>query len=148
MIETLEQMIERHEGYRDRPYDDATGKTVKQGDTIIGYLTIGIGHNLEKPIPREVLIHLLKLDIADATNDCLRAFPWFVELTEIRKRAMIDLCFNLGLPRLQKFVKFLRAMSLNEYDTAANELIESSWFKQVGRRGPEIAGMIRGSVEV
>lgn len=148
MIETLEQMLERHEAYRDRPYDDATGKTVRQGDTIIGHLTIGIGHNLEKPIPREVLIHLLKLDIADATNDCLHAFPWFTELTETRKRAMIDLCFNLGLPRLQKFVKFLKAMSLGNYDTAANELMDSTWFKQVGLRGPEVVGMIRGSEQV
>lgn len=147
MIETLEQMIERHEGYRDRPYDDATGKPVKRGDTIQGYLTIGIGHNLEKPLSRKAILFILGEDIADAANDCLHHFPWFVDLSQRRRWAMIDLCFNMGIGGLLKFKKFLAAMSLGNYETAANELQDSLWFKQVGVRGPEIVGMIRGSAE-
>lgn len=136
MIETLEQMLERHEGYRSTIYVDS-----------LGIETVGIGHNLHKPLTRAAIMHILKDDITDATNDCLHAFPWFADLSHVRQWAMIDLCFNLGLPKLQTFKKFLAAMNLGHYDTAANELVDSLWFKQVGKRGPEIVGMIRGSAE-
>lgn len=137
MIETIEQMLERHEGYRSTPYLDS-----------VGVQTIGIGHNLTKPLSRNAILQILRDDLADATDDCLHAFPWFSELSEPRQRAMLNLCFNLGLPKLQKFPRFLAAMSLGEYETAANELQNSLWFKQVGNRGPEVVGLIRGSTEV
>lgn len=136
MAETLEQMIERHEGYKPTIYIDS-----------VGVETVGIGHNLHKPLTREAILHILRDDIADATNDCLHAFPWFPELSQARQWAMIDLCFNLGLKRLLGFPKFLNAMSLGDYERAASELQDSLWFKQVKSRGPEIVGMIRGSTE-
>jgi lysozyme len=137
MLETLEQMIERHEGYRTTPYIDS-----------VGVQTIGIGHNLHKPLTRTAIVQILRDDIADATNECVHEFPWFAELSKTRQWAMIDLCFNLGLKRLLGFRKFLEAMSLGEYERAAVEFQDSLWFKQVKSRGPEIVGMIRGSTEV
>lgn len=137
MLETLEQMIERHEGYRTTPYIDS-----------VGVQTIGIGHNLHKPLTRTAIVQILRDDIADATNECIHEFPWFAELSKPRQWAMIDLCFNLGLKRLLGFRKFLDAMSLGEYERAAIELQDSLWFRQVKSRGPEIVGMIRGSTEV
>ena len=137
MIETLEQMLERHEGYRSTPYLDS-----------VGVQTIGIGHNLHKPLSRNAIMQILRDDIVDATNDCVHAFPWFAELSEPRQRAMINLCFNLGLPKLLKFTKFLAAMELGNYATAADELMDSLWFKQVKSRGVEIVGLIRGAQEV
>ena len=133
--ETLEAMIERHEGYRTTPYIDS-----------LRVQTIGIGHNLHKPLTRAAIEHILRDDIADATNDCLHAFPWFTELTQARRYAMIDLCFNLGLTKLLGFRQFLDAMSLGDYEKAATELQDSLWFKQVKSRGPELVGMIRGQV--
>lgn len=137
MLETLEQMIERHEGYCSTPYQDS-----------LGILTIGIGHNLSKPLSRAAVMQIFRDDIADTINDCVHAFPWFNELNEPRRKAMINLCFNLGLPKLLKFKKFLAAMELGNYETAANELVDSLWYKQVKSRGPEIVGLIRGSAEV
>jgi len=144
MLETLEQMIERHEGYRTTPYIDS-----------VGVQTIGIGHNLHKPLTRTAIVQILRDDIAEAKNDCIHAFPWFAELSQPRQWAMIDLCFNMGLTKLvgngkdiPGFQKFLKAMSLGNYEQAAVELQDSLWFKQVKSRGPEIVGMIRGSTEV
>ena len=137
MNEALERMIERHEGCRPTPYIDS-----------VGVQTIGIGHNLHKPLSRVAIMQIFRDDLTEAINECTHAFPWFCDLTEPRQHAMIDLCFNLGLTRLLGFPKFLDAMSLSDYDRAANELQDSLWFKQVKSRGPEIVGMIRGSTEV
>lgn len=135
-METLEQMIERHEGYRATPYIDS-----------VGVQTIGIGHNLHKPLSRTAIIQILRDDLADAVNDCLHAFPWYADLSEPRQRAIVNMCFNLGLPKLQKFTKFLQAMELGNYDTAANEMLDSLWAKQVKGRARELADLIRGTVE-
>lgn len=134
MSETLEQMLERHEGYKPTIYIDS-----------VGVETVGIGHNLHKPLRREAILHILRDDIDDATNECLHAFPWFADLTPARKDVLVNMCFNLGLSRLSKFAKFLKAMEMGNYETAANEMLDSLWAKQVKGRAIELANMIRGS---
>lgn len=132
-METLDEMIQRHEGLRLQPYIDS-----------VGIQTIGYGHNLHKPITLAAAEQIFKDDLADAKNDCLHAFPWFAELTEPRQWVLIDMCFNLGLPRLKKFVKFLRAAELGDYDTAADEMLASLWSRQVKSRALELANLMRG----
>jgi len=134
--ESLEQMLERHEGCRTTPYIDS-----------VGVQTIGLGHNLHKPLSRAAIMQIFRDDLADAINECHHAFPWFADLTEVRQYAVIDMCFNLGLPRLLKFTKFLTAMDRGDYDTAANEMLDSLWSRQVKGRAVELAGMVRGSQE-
>jgi lysozyme len=123
----------RHEGLRLVPYMDTTG-----------HLTIGVGHNLSKPISHRAAMLILEDDIADAKNDCLHAFPWFVELNEQRQAVIINMCFNLGLSRLKKFAGMLKAIELGDYDKAADEMLDSLWTKQVGKRAVELAAIMRG----
>lgn len=133
MDDTLEALIERHEGCRFEPYLDSEGVQ-----------TIGIGHNLHKPLTRTAVEQIFKDDLADAINECVHAFPFFLELSQARQWVLIDMCFNLGLPRLQKFTKFLEAVELGHYETAANEMLESLWAKQVKSRALELATLMRG----
>lgn len=135
--ETLLQFIERHEGCRTTIYIDTSGVE-----------TIGIGHNLHKPLSRAAIEQIQRDDVNDAYGDCLHAFPWFAELTVARQWVLVDMCFNLGLAGLLKFKKFISAMALGDYETAAVEMLDSLWAKQVKGRALELANMIRGSVEV
>jgi len=135
--ETLLDMLIRHEGKRRILYEDS-----------LGVPTIGVGHNLSKPLSDAAILQILRDDVNDAYNECLHAFPWFMDLTEARQRAVIDMCFNMGLPRLLGFKKFLQAMALGDYDTAANEMLDSLWAKQVKSRALELANMIRGAEQV
>ena len=64
------------------------------------------------------------------------------------KIVVTDMMFNMGLPRLKGFTKFLKAMELGDYETAANEMLDSLWAKQVKGRALELANMIRGTVQV
>jgi lysozyme len=148
MKETLEQMIERHEGCCATAYDDATGKPLTQGLFLLGNLTIGVGHNLMKPLSRKVINLIRDEDINDARNECVHTFPWFADLTEDRQKALIDMCFNLGLPRLLGFKKFLKAMALGDYEMAAKELLDSDAGRKLKARYTELANMVRGTEEV
>lgn len=137
MTESLTDMLIRHEGLRMRPYQDS-----------LGNWTVGVGHLMSNPLSFRAVMTILADDIDAAKNDCLHAFPWFADLDETRQAAIINMRFNMGLPRLQRFVKFLKAMELGDYDTAAKEMLDSLWSKQVGKRAQELASMIQGSTEV
>jgi len=51
---------------------------------------------------------------------------------------MVNMCFNLGYPRLSKFKKFLAAMEDNDFETAAKEMMDSKWATQVGDRAERL----------
>jgi GH24 family phage-related lysozyme (muramidase) len=63
-------------------------------------------------------------------------------LSDVRKRACADLCYNMGEGGLSKFKNFLSAMKAGDYNAAGAALRDSGWFNQVGQRGPRIISMI------
>jgi len=129
----LVSQLQRHEGLRLKPYLDSVGK-----------LTIGYGRNLDaNGISHDEADYLLGNDIERAHADLVRSLPWFSSLDSTRQAAMVNLCFNLGLTRLLGFEHALRAMSLQRYEDAADEFLDSKWARQVGQRAVELAGMIR-----
>jgi lysozyme len=68
-------------------------------------------------------------------------------LSEVRRRALVDMAFNLGKPRLSKFVKFLNAVKIQDWQTAGRELVDSVWYGQVYGRGGDIVSMIVNNVD-
>lgn len=136
-MESFEDMLIRHEGVNPRLYPDSEKVP-----------TIGIGHNLYKPISARAIRVIFEDDLADAKNDCLHAFPWFADLNEARQWVLINMCFNLGLPRLQGFYKFLGAVERGDYDTAATEMLDSLWAKQVKKRAQELAALMQGGAGI
>jgi lysozyme len=64
-------------------------------------------------------------------------------MSEVRQRALADLVFNMGMSRLHGFVKTLDALQRRDYETAAEELLDSNYAKQVGARSVRVAEMIR-----
>ncbi|MDH4235612.1 MAG: glycoside hydrolase family protein [Nitrospira sp.] len=135
--DTLIAQIKRHEGLRLKPYYCTAGK-----------LTVGYGRNLEDVgVDADEAEGMLRNDLARVENECLHVFPWFSELSEARQEVILNMCFNLGLAGLKKFTKFLKAVELGNYDTAADEMLESLWAKQVKSRALELASMMRGSAE-
>lgn len=135
-----------------------------------GFATIGHGHNLEarlpKVTPEEAAIRrvaLLKMRITPEDAERLLAsdmeaaevalldhWPWMVGLDGVRLAAFVNLAFNMGVPRLAGFKDTLAALQAGDYETAANELQDSRWFRQVGDggggyfdRGEEIVSQVR-----
>src|SRR3990167_6592863 len=132
MIDRLKEQIILHEGIRLKPYNDTKGK-----------LTIGVGHNLtDNGIPFEISEKLLEGDLIIAVLDLKRALPWFEKLDEIRQRVLIDMCFNLGINGLLKFVKTLKSIEEGEYKFASLQMLQSLWAQQVGKRAIRLAEMM------
>ena len=127
----LISMLKRHEGLRLKPYLCTADQ-----------LTIGYGRNLESMgISRYEAEVMLVSDIERCYNE-LEVFGWFVGLDVVRQEAMVDLLFNLGLPRFLGFKKMIRHLSNKEYSQAAAELLNSRYAIQVGDRANELAYML------
>ncbi len=120
----------------------------------VGLPTAGIGHLLranEKPLypvvtavsPQQVT-QWFNQDAQFSISGVQRllGMTTWDELSDTRKRACADLCFNLGEGRLSKFVRFIAAMKAQDYNMAGKSLRESKWFAQVSSRGPKIITMI------
>jgi lysozyme len=139
-MEKLVAMLKRHEG-----------EVVTNGRHVAykcpeGYWTLGIGRNIDPEngigLSDEEVDFLLENDIARVIKELAAEYPWFNDLDDVRKDAMIDIAFNLGATRLRGFRKALAAMEVADYATAATEFLDSRWAKQVGGRALELTDMI------
>lgn len=131
----LVEMLRLHEGVRYKVYLCSEG-----------YETIGVGRNISEGglgLSKDEVDFLLVNDIERVQNELDRNYPWFANLDEVRRDAIIDICFNIGLTRLRGFVNALAAMSRSQYEIAADEFMDSRWSQQVGNRAVEVTEMIR-----
>ena len=144
-VQRVIEQLKRHEGLRLTVYDDATGKPVAKGDTLQGNPTIGVGRLLTegRGLTTIEVEMLLENDIEVVVDDLNRNVPWWNELNDARQAVLINLCFNMGWPRLSLFEKMLAALECGDMDTAADEMIDSRWFSQVGLRGLELSEQLR-----
>ena len=128
-----------------------------EGDRVFPYLdteqniTIGIGHNLSGVgISTDVRDLLFEEDVRDAEDSLDRALPWWTTLNPTRQRALVELCFNMGIGSerekhgLLSFTVTLEHLRAGRYDQAADGFAHSQWARQVkARRAQRLAYMIR-----
>lgn len=132
-LDALRQELEEDEGRTNKLYRCPAGK-----------LTIGVGHNIEQDgVPDQIVDALLNIDIQDAKTDLDRAFPFWRTLSDARQRALVNMCFNMGIRRLVGFKKMWSALGDDDYERAAKEALNSKWAQQVGSRAVRLADMIR-----
>ena len=129
----LSEMLIRHEGLRRKPYRDTVRK-----------MTIGVGRNLDDiGITREEALVLLKNDMARVRREVRRAFPWFARLNAVRRNVVLNMVFNIGLPRFRQFKKTIAAIKARNWDEASCEMLDSKWARQVKGRARELARMMK-----
>ena len=132
----LIEMLKIHEGVETHAYKCSASK-----------ISIGVGRNIDPEggigLQEDEIDYLLQNDIDRIITELDFEYDWFSDLNEARQDAMVDISFNLGQTRLRKFQKALTAMSKSDWDTAADEFMDSKWSKQVGNRAKELTGIIR-----
>jgi lysozyme len=134
----LKKQLMRHEGVRVKPYQDSEG-----------ILTIGVGRNLEdKGLSESEVMFLLNNDIEEAYMECQRIIPGFRVMNSVRRQVLVNMAFNLGIPRLMGFKKMMAALRIGNYEEAAVEMLDSKWARQVGDRALELAEMMRKGVQL
>ena len=128
----IRELLELHEGKRTKPYTDTEGN-----------LTIGIGYNLENGIPDEIIYRLLEIKVEEAKSELDRDMPDWKDHSQDRQLVLVDMMYNLGAPKFHTFFKMRKALLTKDYETAADEMLDSKWARQVGMRAERLADMMR-----
>lgn len=123
----------RREGLRLKPYHDTVNK-----------LTIGYGRNLDDMGITEAEAEAMLNNDIERVMGNLEKVEWYTGLDDARKAVIVDMAFNMGLPRLFKFKKMIAAIKAGDYETAADEMVNSKWYGQVGERAVELVAVMRG----
>lgn len=140
-----QELIDRvtaSEGLKRLPYRDS-----------LGIETIGIGHNLTKPISVGACDYILADDLTDAKGQVDVALPWAAGLGDVRYFTLVELAFNMGLGvaggahGLLSFTHFIEALKTGQYMNASRSLLQSKWAVEVGEeRSERIAKQIESGV--
>lgn len=136
----LHGSLPKHEDVRQFPYDDATGRTLKTGDTIKGNITIGIGRNLSAVGVSESEMEMFADNDITAAEMAVRdLLDNFDALSDVRKAVMVEMAFNLGYEGLGEFHRTLQAVREGRWSDAARFMLASKWAEQVKGRAITLA---------
>jgi lysozyme len=83
--------------------------------------------------------YLATNDVQIVEDELLRAHPCVDRLDSVRQLVLVDMGFNMGIPRLCKFKKMWNAIHEEKYDIAAKEMLDSRWANQVKSRSVKLA---------
>jgi len=130
----LRDWIIHHEGVRLLPYKCPAGK-----------YTIGAGRNLtDVGITIEEAYYLLDKDIERCARE-LEPYSWYSDQPAKIQDALVNMCFNMGLPRLLRFKRMISCIEIHQYGDAAEEALDSRWARQVPSRARDVAKVMRSA---
>ena len=120
----------------------------------LGYPTFGIGHLVIESdsengqavgtsVSEDRVAEAFDEDIKSVLRDCNILYPDFDDLPEEAQQIIANMMFNLGRPRRSKFAGMKRGVDARDWDVAADEMVDSRWYRQVGARAERLVNRMR-----
>ena len=134
----LREELEIDEGVEYKIYNDH-----------LGYPTFGVGHlilesdpehgeEVGTPVSEERVIEAFEKDVEIVVDDCKVLYPDFDDLPEEAQRVIANMMFNLGRPRLSRFLKMKKHVDNRDFKSASFEMKNSKWYMQVTQRAQRL----------
>ena len=142
-IYKLQKELERDEGVKYEVYLDH-----------LGHPTFGIGHLITDDDPEcgaavgtkvsdDRVKEAFSSDIETVLSDCERLYEDFRDLPEEAQLIIANMMFNMGYTRLSKFRGMKRGVDARDWTAAADEMVDSRWYKQVTNRADRLVMRMR-----
>jgi lysozyme len=139
----LREQLKIDEGVKYEVYDDH-----------LGYKTFGIGHLVTPedeeygspcgtPIAVDRVNSVFDKDVETYISESEKVFGNLQQMPEEVQQVIVNMCFNMGAPRLSQFKKFIKAIHDEDWKTASVEMLDSRWAKQVGERANRLSDRIK-----
>ena len=120
----------------------------------LGYPTFGIGHlvtdddpeygaNVGTKVDETRCIEAFESDLESVLSDCKILYPNFDDLPEEAQQIIANMMFNMGRPRLTKFKMMKDAVDNGDWNEAADQMVDSRWYAQVGKRAERLVDRMR-----
>jgi len=142
-IEQLRKELELDEGCKHETYlcsqnvvTGGIGHMITEWDDE-KYLEVGV------EIPDEQVKAWFDKDIETVLSDCELLYDDFDHLPEDAQLIIANMMFNLGYPRLKKFVGMKAGVDARDWNKAADEMIDSNYYKQLPNRAGRLVKRMR-----
>lgn len=146
-IEILKKELIQDEGVKYEVYLDH-----------LGYKTFGIGHlckatdpendfEVGQEVSKERVDECFLADIEQVIEDCTILYDEFFTLPDEAQLIIANMMFNLGRPRLSKFIRMRENVIKSNWKSAEEEMRNSRWFDQVPNRAERLCARM-GSISV
>ena len=120
----------------------------------LGYPTFGIGHlvvpddkeyreDVGTRVSEERVRECFDKDVESVLRDCTLLYKDFDELPEEVQQIIANMMFNMGYTRLSKFKGMKRGVDARDWNKAADEMVDSRWYKQVTNRANRLVERMR-----
>ena len=120
----------------------------------LGLPTFGIGHLVREddpeygepvgtPVSEERVAECFESDIGITIEDCEKLYEDFYDLPDEAQLIIANMCFNLGYPRLSKFKGMKAGVDTRDWEKAADEMVDSRWYRQVTNRADRLVERMR-----
>ena len=111
--------------------------------------TLGVGHLIKDTDPEnglpvgtkieeERVNELFDEDIQETIQECKYLYNDFDDLPEEAQRIIANMMFNLGRPRLSRFLKMKQHVDNRDFVSASEEMKNSKWYRQVTNRAQRL----------
>ena len=100
------------------------------------------GSNFRLAYSDDFIMKLLEKDLDIAINDANSIIDE-ADIPEEGFEILVQMCFQLGKPRVLKFKRFLYHLNKCEFEQSADEMIDSLWYQQTPNRVSELAEIMR-----
>ena len=142
-IDVLRKELELDEGVKYEIYNDH-----------LGYATLGIGHlvidsdpehgqEIGTAVSEDRVIEAFNSDVQTVLADCEQLYYGFNVLPEEVQLIIANMMFNMGRPRLSKFKGMKAGVDAQDWNKAADEMIDSAWYRQVPNRAGRLVKRMR-----
>ena len=120
----------------------------------LGLPTFGIGHlvldsdpehgqEVGTPVSEDRVNECFAKDVEVVLSECTHLYPDFDVLPEEVQLIIANMMFNMGRPRLSKFKGMKRGVDARDWNAAADEMVDSAWYRQVTNRADRLVQRMR-----
>lgn len=154
IISEILPRVKQHEGVKPKMYYDSQGVP-----------TIGVGFNLNRAdstqklqavganaqsvktgkavLTDDQISKLLIQDLTSAQRDAQVLVQNWNALPDSVKGVLVEMTFNLGKRGLSEFQNFLGYINSGNFQKAGDEMLRSSWARQVGNRAVTLSNIVK-----
>jgi len=120
----------------------------------LGLPTFGIGHlvldsdaesgqGVGTPVSESRVNECFDKDVEVVLSECRILYSDFDDLPEEVQQIVANMMFNMGRPRLSKFKGMKRGVDARDWNAAADEMVDSAWYRQVTNRADRLVERMR-----
>ena len=138
---SLKENIKENEGFRSYIYQDTRG-----------YPTVGYGFKVSslskdelflnggkvEPMSKAVADQILEMKLIKLASSVCEAFPWLEDKPKNVQDVVIEMCYQMGVPGVKKFVTTMHHIRMGEYEAAYQSGMNSLWAKQTPNRAKKV----------